>query len=265
MASPTGRAEGLAVGGGGFPARLLRHRRWLGLGRWWEGRIQLEQMASAFSRAGGGRSEESVAADLLKTLGEDMLEEARDEAVGGQDEAFGLMGTGIDVAEGDAVVFEGFDAVVGQRDAMDVAGEILGGVLAAARELKVDVPGLVEERRIDLIEQTRPVKGVADLGAEDGGESVSREKEAAVGRLAPSFAVFGQSARRDEEVDVGVVGEVASPGVKHGKNAKGGANPLRIVCEELESRGGLAQEKVVDGALVGPQTSDRRIEEARQP
>jgi len=209
-------------------------------------------VASAFSRAGGGGSEEPVAADLLKALGEDMLEEARDEAVDGQCEAFGLMCAGIDVAEGDAVVFEGFDAVVGQRDATDVAGEILGGVLAVSRELRLNVPGLAEDRRIDLIEQPRPVEGVADLGAEDSGECVSREQEAAVGGFAPSFAAFGQSARGDEEMDMGVVGEVASPGVKHGQDTEGGADPLRIVCEELESRCGLAQEQVVDDALVGP-------------
>jgi len=62
----------------------------------------------------------------------------------------GLICAGIDVAEGDAVVFEGFDAVVGQSDAVDVAGEIFGGVLTVSCELSVDVPGLAEDRRIDL-------------------------------------------------------------------------------------------------------------------
>lgn len=211
----------------------------------------MKQMACAFSRFRGGGSEEAVGADFLKALGEDMLEKTRDEGVNRQGESSGLMGARIDVAEGDVVVFEGFDAFVGQSDPMDVAGEILGGVLAVAGALRVDVPGLAEDRGIDLIEQPRLVEGVADFGAKDGGEGVSRDEKVAMGRLAPGFPVFGQAAPGDEEMDVGVVGEVARPGMKHGKNAEGGADPLRVVCELLESGCGFAQEQVIDRVLVG--------------
>ena len=52
-------------------------------------------------------------------------------------------------------------------------------------------------------------------------------------------------------MNVGMVGEVTRPGVKHGKDAEGGADPLWIVCELLEGGSGFAQKQVIDGALVG--------------
>ena len=89
---------------------------------------------------GGGRAEEPIAANLLKALGEDVLEKACDEGLNGQGEMSGLVGARVDVAESDTALIGGFDAVVGEGDAMDIAGEVLGGVLAIARVLKVDVP-----------------------------------------------------------------------------------------------------------------------------
>jgi hypothetical protein len=211
MAASTGGAEGTWVEAGRLAQRLLCP---LGL-RQRSSRVELEQLACAFSRFRGGGAKEPVGTDFLEALGEDMLEKPRDEAVDGQGEALGLLGAGIDVAESDAVVFEGFDAIVGQSDPMDVAGEILGGVLTVAGELRMDVPTLAEDSRIDLIEQARLVEGVADLGAKNGGEGVSGDEKAAMGRLAPGFAVFGQTARCDEQMDVGVVGEVGwAPSMK---------------------------------------------------
>ena len=124
-------------------------------------------MAGAFAEAGGGRAEEPVAADFLKAFGEGVLEKACDEGVGGKGEPPGFVSAGGDVAEGNAAVLKGFDAVIGDRDAMSIAGEVLGSVLAAAGVLEVDVPGFAEDRQIHLIEETRAVEGVADLGAED--------------------------------------------------------------------------------------------------
>jgi len=47
-------------------------------------------------------------------------------------------------------MIEGFDAVVGEGDTMNIAGEVLDGVLAVAGMFEMDVPRFAEERRIDL-------------------------------------------------------------------------------------------------------------------
>jgi hypothetical protein len=120
-------------------------------------------LAGAFSQPCGGRAEEPVAADFLKAFGQGVLEKACDEGVDGKGQSPGLVSAGGGVAEGDAAMIEGFDAIVGDRDAMGIAGKVLGGVLAVAGVLEVDVPGLAEDRRIDLIEQTRPVEASRTL------------------------------------------------------------------------------------------------------
>jgi hypothetical protein len=223
----------------------LGRRRWRILEIRRERRVELQQVASALTLTGGGGTEEPIAADLLKALGEDMLEKTCDEGLDGESEAPGLVCARADVAEGDTAVIEGFDAVVGEGDAMDIAGEVLGGVLAVA-----SVPRFAEDCRLELTQEILAVEGVADLGAEDLGEGVTRDEEAGMGRLAPGFALIGQPAGGGEEMDVGVVGEITRPGVEHRQDAEFGADPLGIVGEELEGGCGLTQEQVVDGALV---------------
>src|SRR4029077_18352448 len=163
---------------------------------------------------------EAVAADLLKAFGKDVLKKAGDKGVNGKSEATGLVSAGTDVAKRDSAVIEGLDAVIGDRDAMDVAREVLGGVLAIASFLKVDIPGFAEDSRIDLVQETLLIEGVADFGTENRGEGVSRDEEAAMGGLAPGAAWVRQPAGGGEQVDVGMVGEVARPGVEHRQDAE---------------------------------------------
>lgn len=245
MAVATRGTESATVNADG----LGRRRGALGKGR--QSRVELKELAGALALAGGGRAEESVAADLLKAFWEDVLEKACDEGVNGKGEMSGLVCARADIAEGDAAVIEGFDAVVGESDTMDISGKVLGSVLAVASVLEVDVPGFAEDRRIDLPQEVCTVEGIADLGAEDLGQGVTRDEEAGMSGLAPDFALIGQSAGGGEKVDVGVVGKIARPGMEHRQDAELGADPLRIVGEVLEGRCGFAQEQVVDGALVG--------------
>ena len=147
MAVATRGTESAAVQVGRIVAGLVRRRGALGRG---ERRVELKQLTGALTLAGGGRAEESVATDFLKAFGEDVLEKARDEGVDGKSEMSGLVCARADIAEGDVAVLKGFDAVVGEGDPMDIAGEVLCGVLAVASVLEVDVPGFAEDRRIDL-------------------------------------------------------------------------------------------------------------------
>jgi hypothetical protein len=122
-----------------------------------------EQLAGALATAGGGGAEEAVGADLREAHGQDVLAEAGEEGVNRQDEATGLTGARADVAEGDSFAVEGLEAVVGQGDAMDVARQVLGGVVAVAGMLEVDGPGLAEDPRIEPGEQVHALEAVAHL------------------------------------------------------------------------------------------------------
>jgi len=239
MAMATRGTESATVQVGQIGDGLSRRRRGA-LERGRECGVELKQLAGALALGGGGRAEESIAADLLKAFGEDVLEKARDEGVDGKGEMPGLLCARAGIAKGDAAVLKGFDAVVGDGDAMDIAGEVLGGVLAVASVLEMDVPGFAEDRRIDLRQEIFTVEGVSDLGAEDLGQGVPRDEEAGMSGLAPDVALVCQPACGGEDVDVGVVGEVARPGMKHRQDAELGADPLGIVGEVLEGRCGFA-------------------------
>jgi len=137
-------------------------------------RVELKELAGASALTGGGRAEESVTADLLKALRKDVLEKARDEGKDGESEASGLVSARAGIAEGDATMIEGLDAVVGDRDAMGIAGEVLGSVLPVAGVLEVYVPGFAEDGGVDVLQELLAVEGVADFGAKDRGQCVAR-------------------------------------------------------------------------------------------
>jgi len=201
--------------------------------RWrrWRGNLRgggLEEVAGAIEVLAGGGAEEAVVADLGETAGKDVLEEAGNEVLDLERHAAGLEGSGVGVAEGDLVVLEAFDAVVGEGDTVDVAREVEGRALAVADLLDVGDPGFVFVPKVGIgfVYEPGTSEGVSHLGAKDLGEGVSWEEEARVGRLDPDGAAGGEAAGGDEEVDVGVVGEGAGPGVEYGENRDATADPL---------------------------------------
>jgi hypothetical protein len=67
-----------------------------------------------------------------------MLEESGDELLDREGHPAGLLCPRVNVAEGDMLAVERFDALVGDGDAVDVSGEVLGGPLARAGMLQLD-------------------------------------------------------------------------------------------------------------------------------
>ena len=154
------------------------------------------------------------------------------------------------VAEGDATVFKAFEAVVGERDVVDVAREVARRMLPAADLLHVDRPGFLPHARIDHAAQARPDQGVAHLRAKDRGERVARQEEPRVRGLDPRRAVGREPPGGDEEVRMRMVLHGARPGVEDRHDAERAADPRAIVGERLDGRGSFAQERGVDELLV---------------
>jgi hypothetical protein len=91
---------------------------------------------------------------------------------------------------------------------------------------------------------------VAQLLPEQHGEHASREKETRV--LVCDEAPGGcvEAAGGDEQMGVGVIAEVTTMGVQHGKDCGARAQVARVSSERGDGVGGAAQERVVDYLLV---------------
>ena len=126
-----------------------------------------EEFTGSLEIRPGSRAQEAVVADPGKAAGQDVLEEAGDEVVRRQRHAASVSGSGVGVAEGDAATGERFDALVGERDAVDVMREIERGVMSAADLLDVNGPRSVPDVGIDMLGEGCVGEGVAHLCPED--------------------------------------------------------------------------------------------------
>jgi len=138
-----------------------------------------------------GRTEEAIIAHLDQALGQDVLQETRDELVGGQRAELGLAGIGC-ITVRDLVVLHLDDAAVAEGNAKDVRGEILerGAQRAIANGLAVNDPALLPHIRGNVRKAIGLAQDVAHLGAHELREGLDGEQEILAGGL-PRVSVFG--------------------------------------------------------------------------
>lgn len=212
--------------------------------------------------------EEAVVADAYEALGEDVEQEAPREVPKGERERSSAPAAVVLEAERDALVVDVKQPVVGDRDAVRVAGEIGQNVLGAVEGgLGVDDPlgaaGLVEE----ALERSRtPVPCEAamelqptfservlelchELAAEEAAEHTHGEEEARAAGL-PSAPIVGQATRWDHTVHVRMVNECLAPGVEDGEEPEAGAEVAWVLGDLLKRLGRRAQQQVVDDPRV---------------
>ena len=88
-------------------------------------REQLAGMSQVILTPGVG--EQAVVSDAMESLGQDMDEEAPDELAGGQDHGFVANPSFVPIVfvfKGDAEIIVGYQAGVGDGDAVGVSGEV---------------------------------------------------------------------------------------------------------------------------------------------
>ena len=100
-------------------------------------------------------------ADANQAAGQDVQQEAAQELMSGNGHDLLLAAVGIvSPAEGDAIVFEGHEPMVGDGDAMGVAGQVVENMFGAAEgRLGVDDPVLSEQ----LPEETGEAAGSGQM------------------------------------------------------------------------------------------------------
>jgi hypothetical protein len=177
------------------------------------------------------------------------LEEAADELLGVEGAGPEGAGVGGAIAEGDLAVGQFEDAAVADGDAEDVGSQILQGVETIAHGLAMNDPILLPHCWGDKGEEIGLAQSVAELGAEDGGEGLDGKQEVLSGGQ-PGLTIRGKAASGDEVVNVGVVAEVAPPGMEDADEADLPADEARVLGQVLEGGGRSAEEEVVEGFLV---------------
>ena len=230
-----------------------------------------EQGAAEFEGARAlAVGEKAVGANADEVGGQDVEEEAAHEFVGVEGEGAKLVGMGIVLpGEGDGLPVHGEEAVVGDGDAVGVAGQVLEGLFGPAEgrfgvDAPVMTPGLSEqavERLRVLVEFSKAaVKAEAtgliggpgqreELAAEDAAEHPDGQEEAAAAGD-PAAAVERESAGGHEAVHVRVVQQGLPPGVEEGEEADAGAEMTGIGGHLQERLRGGAEEQVVENARI---------------
>ena len=113
--------------------------------------VSIQKQSEGSQEQALGGAEEAEIADLDETPGQDVLEEAVDELIGGEGTEFDLAGSGRAVFEGDPVVFKFDQAAVADGDPEDVESQVFEGRAAIADRFAMDDPILHPNAGRDIV------------------------------------------------------------------------------------------------------------------
>ena len=116
--------------------------------------------------------------------------------------------------------------------------------------MTVDVPCDLPACRGDFVEQPLPCHFDPEFGSEDFGEGSDRQIEGVAGGQ-PLISVGGQSTSRDDEVQMGMILHLSSPGVENGgKTWQIGAYEARVFGQFFDSAGRCREHCAIGSLLV---------------
>ncbi len=210
-----------------------------------------EQRASVLEVASAGGTPEAVIPHLDTAGREHMREEAVQKLDARERHPAHLVGAVVAIAEGDLAVLDPLQPAIGDRDAEEVAAEVVEHLLPAAGGLAMHDPVLLPHGRWDLFEEPGLLQGRAHLRAEDRRQGLDRHQVGRVLRFEPPCAVAGEPARGDEQMDVGVVQHGPRPGMQHAQAAEAPPEIAGIARKLLQGPGGALHQQAIDSFRVG--------------
>ena len=164
-----------------------------------------------------------------------MLEEAPDELDDVEGNLAGAIAAFLTIGESNGSIFDNHDSGIGDGYPEDIGSEVFKGCFAASYGLTVNVPGDLPACRIDFVEQPLSCHLGPEFCLEDLGQGFDGQIEGVACRQ-PLFSVGGQSSSRDDEVQMGMILHLSSPGVEHGdKTWQFGADEARIFGQFFDS------------------------------
>lgn len=208
--------------------------------------------------------------DALETWRECVDEEAADEFIRRKRHRAGLaflLTAIVPPLKGHLAVGYIEDAAVGESDPVRIPAQIIQHLLRSAeRRLGIYDPigsckrcqivvesGLIGERfeisePLQLLLAERVGELLEKQTAEQAGKHTHRQKEA--GAAGFPLQVGTDTAAGDDEVDMGVMQQVLSPGMEDAEEADFGPQEFRIACDRQQSLGSRLEENAVNHALV---------------
>ena len=163
-------------------------------------------------------------ADLVKALGQNMLEIATQELVPRDPANPGPASLPVAVLEADGFVIQADDAPVGQGDAEDVAGQIVEhGLLPHTPGGNMHDPGRAPDGGGKAHPGAALLEHRPEPTAHLAGQRLGRHQKAGAGRM-PGVTVLAQAAAGDQAMDMRVEVKLLGPGVQDGQHADRAAN-----------------------------------------
>lgn len=219
-----------------------------------------------------GAGEQAVVADAVESARQGVEQEAAEELVSGEGHDLLAVGAALAiilVAESDPGIVEADEAAVRYRNPVGVARQIGEHRFGPGeRRLGIDHPALLSDGR-EVPQECAPFAKMREAAKESElavivqraqpGEEQAAEKRAehAHGEQEggacgyPARPIARDAATRHDHVDVGMMGEGGSPGVKNGGDADPGAEMLGISGDGQHRIGRGLEQEVIDQRLVG--------------
>jgi hypothetical protein len=179
----------------------------------------------------------------------------------------------------DSIILEGDESMVGDRDAMGIARQVVQNMLRTAeRRLGVYDPVLPEKlpekatetawlgevlersMELELVLPKELLESGGELAAKDAAECADG-KEETIGRTDPSGVIESKAASGNDVMDVGMMLKVLPPGMQHTKKPDLCSQMLRVAGEFEQRLCAGSEEQIVKQALV---LQDKRREFVRQ-
>jgi len=196
------------------------------------------------------RTPQPIVADFVEALGHHMRQKAADALEGGQGHGLPALVLGILIAKAHLTILNGEQAVISQRDPVDIAAQVVQDLLGALDGgFTVDDPSLGRGRL-----------GKSQIGpflmhehlkqpAKELREGVDGYQ---VGRAGwpPLSPISGDPTGRYEAVHVRMVSQRAGPGVEHTQDSDQAAHIVRVRGELHERWGRGAEQNVVEVLLM---------------
>ncbi len=186
-----------------------------------------EQLSGLLQQLPLGGAEQAVVTDFDEAWRQDVLQETMDELLGGDGAVLELVSGGLLVGESDLAIFQLTQAVVADSDAEDIRSEILESLFAGTDGLGMDHPWFAPDAGRDLSKEFGLFESVTELGAEDQGERFDGHEKVLAGSV--PAASSREAAAGDEVMDVGMIAELAGPGVEYADHAEAGADEARVL------------------------------------